>query len=221
MNRLLPVLSVLCVLLVPSPAQSPAAPELLIPLYDLSYAPRVLKLATTRKISIILNVADGPGVTPDKLWQKLIRQFPATTTPYAYVELVTWRGNKSTPRPLTDITRDCDRWKQIYGITRYFFDDYQTHTETRLPNAANSIANPGQPKATTCGITVAWETENYLKSKPSSIPTQAIFAMAQEDWRPAYNLATQRKIKLIFITPRPDNWHAYDKLPPYLEEIGK
>lgn len=197
---------------------SSSAIQLLVPLYDLSYANQVVDASRSKKIGIILNVVDGPGKSKDKGWDKVINSLKGNNAVlFGYIDMVTWQGDKSTQRPSSDIQDDADKWGSLYGINQFFFDDWQKNTS--VPESATSIANPGYDMKTTCRYTLVWETKGYLKSKPSSQNHQAVFAMKEADFRPALELAKKRGVEWFYAVAADDNWQAYDNLPPYFDEM--
>jgi len=171
--------------------------QLLVPLYDLSYASQVVDASRSKKIGVILKGNNA--------------------VLFGYIDMVTWQGDKSTQRPSSDIQDDASKWKSLYGVNQFFFDDWQRNTS--VPEAATSIANPGYDMKTTCKYTLVWETKGYLKSKPSSQGNQAVFAMKESDFKPALDLAKKRGVKWFYAVAADDTWQAYDKLPPYFEEM--
>lgn len=202
----------------------------LLPLYNLSYAARYLAIATTNPstTAIILNPNSGPGDKKDpdfKQWASLIttlRKLPGLQL-FGYIDLVTWHGPKSSPRPSSEIATEARQWTTLYGITTYFYDDYQTKTTRSLPNAPNSIANPGCESATVCGTTMVWETDLYTtKSKTSKQHRTAIYALREKDYRPALQQAIQRKVAYFHATHLRDGRDTYDDIqPPYLTELNQ
>ena len=198
-----------------------ASPKILVPMYDLRYANAIIAAAQKNRIAVILNIDSGPGEGRDSTWVHAISRLKSAKAElFGYVDLVRFKGGKSYSRSSSEIAEDCDVWWRIYGVNAYFYDDYRATTTKTLPNARSSIANPGYSMQTVCGTTMVWESESYLKSKPSHVQgKQAVFALGEDSYVDAYKLAKKRSVAYFYATDSGDNSKAYDDLPPYFAKL--
>ncbi len=188
----------------------------LIPLYDLHYKDKVIAAAKRKHIAVIVNIDDGPGKKLDKDWLRVIkslRQYDAEI--FGYIDTVVWKGDKSSPSKL--IQQDVSNWSLMYGVSRYFYDDWQK--EQAIVNPSFSIANPGCDMKTSCSFTMVWETKGYLKSKPSKVNGQVVFSMQDNNYIASAELARMRGVKYFYAVTAKDDWHAYDDLPKYFDQL--
>jgi hypothetical protein len=197
--------------------------KLLIPLYDLSYFPQVLRAIQRRKqdgkAAVIANVDSGPGVKVDPAWTNALRQLRVLGVEvFGYVDLKDKQG-----KPKLTIAEEVQKWGTWYGISKAFYDDYLASTsKIVLLMRGSSIANPGCDFASTCGFTVIHEDPGYLHSKPSAVKGQGVIAMGEKDYKPAMALARQRGVSYFYATDRvdsPGQWNAYDSLPSYFDQL--
>jgi hypothetical protein len=201
--------------------------KLLVPLYDLSYAPRVLAAAKRKPIAVIANIVDGPGLKPDKLWVKLIRDLVAAKAEvFGYIDL---KDTDSHIRSKPDINADTVRWEQFYGVRSFFYDDWDFET-IKPAITAGCIANPGWDTPTTFPITVIHETAGWCnvpvdeRAGGSVVhrakgPCAAI-AMAERDFAKPLAHARRHKLAYFYAVATRDTLKAYDTLPPYFEALA-
>ena len=197
----------------------------LVPLYDLSYADKIVTAAKSYKIGVIVNPNDGPGTKVDSAWKKVISTLSANhnVTLFGYVDMVTWNssGSNSTPKSLATLSKERQDWRDYYGVLKYFLDDWGS--KMTRPFSEVCIANPGCDMKTPCDYTLVWETDNYLKSKAASVDggKSAVFSMHEKNYKDSLDLAKKRGIYWFYAVEAPDDWHAYDKLPSYFDDLIK
>jgi hypothetical protein len=203
--------------------------KLLIPLYDLSYFPQVLRAIQRRKqdgkVAVIANVDSGPGVKVDPAWTNALRQLRVLGVEvFGYVDLVLWDkdGNETGLLSGAKCDDQCLNWLSWYKVAQFFYDDYRTTTTKHLTVPDICIANPGTNSLSICGFTVVHEAKNYLKSKVSLAKGQGVIAMGEKDYKPAMALARQRGVSYFYATDKSDSpgqWNAYDSLPSYFDQL--
>lgn len=185
----------------------------IIPLYDLSYSSPVLAIAKKFPIAVIVNVDSGPAKELDPEWKNLIAALAKSKAKiFGYIP--------TRHRTQADIDRDVLGWAG-YGVKKtFFFDEYEEST-LNLPNASTSIANPGTATTSVCGVTVVWETNGYLKSKPFSPAKSvaAVMALGEADFRKSVALAKARKVGYFWCTDLRDGPKVYDRLPKYFDAL--
>lgn len=194
--------------------------KILIPLYDLSYAPQVIAALQRKRqpinAAVILNVDSGPGAKVDPSWLKVINTLRGLGVElFGYVDLKDPHGK---PRTLQQVGQDMADWL-MYGGVKHFYDDYYKGAKIPVLGILNAIANPGEDVASTCGYSMIWEAEGYLHSKPSNVKGQAVYALNEPNYRAAMDLAKSRGVSYFYATSSHDNPQAYDHLPPYFNEM--
>lgn len=192
--------------------------KLIVPFYDLSYGDRIYKAAENTRMAVILNPNEGAGKNKDSYWVKAISKL-SKVDKFGYIDMVTWNGNKSTLRSKGDLNKEIENWKNWYGITSFFFDDWSE--KCSLPQSVRCIANPGFNMNTPANYTVVWESEKYITSKDPKKSNTIIISMRDNDYLNSFNLAKSRKASMFYAVEAKDDWSAYDKLPSYFEEMCK
>jgi len=191
----------------------------LIPFYDLSYANQIVAAAQRRRVAVIANVDSGPSNRVDLVWKRfLVALAQSKAEIFGYVPLRRYIGNKGSPSTQAQVYSDVKLWGDLYGVKRFFFDDYgKVHPV--LPAAAISVANAGVPMSSVCGTTVIWETVGYTASKPFATQKSAVIAMGERNFSSAMELARKRGVAYFYAVSAGDTWAAYDKLPRYFDAM--
>lgn len=167
------------------------------------------------KAIVILNVDSGPGKTKDKAWAKL-----ATPKAYGYVDAVTWRGSKPTPKSPTTIRLECDAWRKLYGITRIFLDDVTSLPVP--PTSGTVIINPGMhlPRldySRFAGV-IDYEEEELMgvsSQKPRSNNCMRVANCTEMTWRASWKTGANIGLKALAITHNPN----YQSPPPWWRDM--
>jgi hypothetical protein len=161
--------------------------------YDDSMLAPVTTLAKTSKVIVIVNPDSGPGKARQSTYANAItawRKVP-NIKPKAYIDAVTWQGDKFTVKRPSNITDEKARYRAIYGLTEadgYLIDD--TFTDSAAIRAlltvttwtSATIFNPGEPVP----------AKHWLRT----LPTQLV---EYEDPWPAP--ANARGIWIVFLKP--------------------
>ncbi len=203
---------------------------MIVPVYDLSYAEKVIAEAKKHPIAAILNVDDGPGRKLDKAWKTVSERLRNTGSEiYGYIDL---KDKHSQIKPVTDINFDAVVWAQRYNATRYFYDNWGIET-VKPPITKNCIANPGYDLRTTMPATVIHERNNWIAAAQRieikadgsiymrSLGNRAVIAMNEHDLHKSIDWAAKLKMRYYYATERPDNLNAYDVLPSYFSEMNR
>ncbi len=195
-------------------------PTLIVPLYDLSYAGKVVEASKTSRIAVIVNVNDGPGTSRDGQWDKRIRSLRENKSIlFGYVDRKAWSGKNGKVRPTSAVNNDCKLWQSLYQIDAYFYDDWDEKSTKDVLNMDKSIANPGFELNTGCWATVVRETTGYLTARQSKVKNPIIFAMGEPSFKPVFDRAVAQKVFMVYSVKAGDDWKAYDRLPPFWDEM--
>ncbi len=114
-------------------ADSVSLPRLAIPTYFTTTADWTTLLATPNSVGFVMvNPASGPGTSVDPTYAAIMARIRS-----AGVRALGYVSTQYGARPLADVLADMARYRTMYGVTSFFFDE--------TPNVCNEVVD-GTPR---------------------------------------------------------------------------